>query len=135
MNQTHLKQRQGTVFSMIVVLTLVSALGVHSVQVAHDHPGHAKTHHTNGDHDHGGTLLTLGEYAHMSEKKMWLLLLSTTVFGLGVIAVLSGSWSQFLGAITLHYFILFRRRLTTLTAIIDHLSLCLRLGILNPKLH
>jgi hypothetical protein len=120
-----------SVFSVFIVLTLLFSLSLHSVQISHDHPGN----HTGEQQGHGGDALVLGEYLHMSDKKLCIILASILLLGTGIATALYGNWPQFLLRVELRYFFFFRRRKEVTLVIFDYLKLYLCRGILHPKLH
>jgi hypothetical protein len=120
--------------SVCMAFTLIFSFGLHSVETQHTHLGHEHQHEPN-THGHDGTKLTLGEYAHMAEKKSLyaLFILAFTV------AVFSNSfwcsWTAFLRQIVVIQTTFARYRKRAEYSIIDYLTISFSRGILNPQLH
>lgn len=120
-----------SVLSVFIVLTLLFSLGLHSVQISHDHPGN----HAGEQQERDGDVLVVGEYMHISDKKLFIILASILLLCTGIATALYGNWTQFLLQIELQYFLFFRRRKEVTLVIFDYLKLHLYRGILHPKLH
>ena len=123
-------------FSILVTVTLLFSFGFHSVQIAHSHPGHTE-HHGNTQQEgqeHGGGSLSLGEYMHAADKKLFIILASLSLLAFSFLATF-GSWEQFMVSILHRYSTVFRHFKNIPTRLYSFLSQCLRIGILHPKLH
>jgi hypothetical protein len=112
---------------VLVSAILLFSLGLHSVQVSHDHSG--EQHKAEGD------ALVLGEYMHAAEKKLLVILASLLLLGTGIATLPFGGWPQFISQIELRYLVFFRKRKEVLFTFFGYLLLCFGRGILHPKLH
>lgn len=117
--------------TVFVALTLLFSLGLHSIQISHNHPGH----HAGEQQENNSDVLILGEYMHVSDKKLFIILSAILLLGTKIAAILYGSWSQFIARVELRHLIFFRKREEVSLTFFDCLQLCLCRGILHPKLH
>jgi hypothetical protein len=125
--------RLAPLLSVCVAATLISSLGLHTVEINHTHPQH--THqHEHSSHGHDGTMVSVGEYIHLAEKK---LLLALVVSALAV-SILLKPTRRFREQLLIYYRILRARcllyRVRRRGSLINYLTLYLSRGVLNPKL-
>lgn len=123
----------------LVIGTLLLSFGMHSVQVSHDHPGHAGHHDkTAGEHkkSNSGSSEALGEYLHSAaDKKLFVIFASVALLSVWMTGILFGNWTQFILHENLRYSSFFRKRKEVISHVLRYLQLFLSLGILHPKLY
>lgn len=126
-----------SILSTFVVFALLFSFGLHSLQISHSHPGHGAHHGSSQQEEknHGGDTLTLGEYMHAAEKKLLFIMMFALLMSAGVVAMLYGSWEQFLLRANLLFEISSRRRKEEVLEVFDYFELLFSRGILHPKLH
>lgn len=118
--------------STLVVVALLCSFGLHSVQITHEHPGHAD-HHGSSSHEEGAPLLMLGEYMHLSDKKLFLGLAAVPFLTAGALFILFGSWWQLVASLELLYQAHLRKRQESVLSIFDYLRSYFSDGILHPQ--
>jgi hypothetical protein len=123
-----------SIISALIAGTLVFSFGLHSVQVAHEHPDHVHTFgatHETEEH----FVLALGEYMHMAEKKLYLTVPPVVQLAASVSLILFGSWALFVFLNELSFVRFLRKRKEMFSAATDHIRITLSRGIMHPKLH
>ncbi|MFT5036931.1 MAG: hypothetical protein ACI9VM_000501 [Candidatus Azotimanducaceae bacterium] len=123
-----------TLCTLTVAFFLVFSLGLHTIDFSHAHLGHAQTH-TKQQSENTGDVLILGEYTHMTEKKLFLILLIALLLSAGAARLLTFSWSQFRARAERQYIYAWRKIQTLAPPLITHLQQNFSQGILHPKLH
>jgi hypothetical protein len=123
-----------TYISVFVALTLVFSFGLHSIETQHSHPGHSDQHGPN-THGHDGTKLTLGEYVHMTEKKLLYILFGLLSTGIILVRPLWYTWTSFLTTIAVTRTAFLRYLWSIRHLIVDYLTVQFSRGILNPQPH
>jgi hypothetical protein len=126
-----------SLLSMFIAIALISSFGLHSIQITHIHPDHPdhSHHHDQGAHEHGGSMISLGEYAHMAEKKTLYTLIAVTLAAFIFVSPFGASWATFLLCSTIRQITFVRQRKRTSYSFLDFLTLAFSKGILNPQLH
>lgn len=128
---------RSTLLSVTIVCALIFSFGIHSVEMVHEHPGHA---HNDGAYHPGEVenILSLHEYIHANEQKLFLfILMSFLVLGsLYVPFFLQASDTAFTRLLhTLHtYFHCIRQRWHAFQGRCRcYLTVLFQKGILHPK--
>lgn len=124
-----------SIFSPFIVLAVISSIGLHSLQVSHDHPG-GGAHYEQQPHGGSNTdaLPVLGEYLHMAEKKLFLAIAAATLLSVLLATILYGRWSDLL-VYTARLYRRFLKQEPLPVVCADYIVRCFAKGILHPKLH
>ena len=127
---------QSRFLTIFVALALVFSFGVHSIELSHEHPGHG---HLDGSYHPGEkeTVLSLNEYIHGQEQKLFLaILLATLLIGsLLRPSFLNSSIETFVQVFTLKLGSVFVSLYKKLLYFTIYLVCLFQKGVLNPKLY
>lgn len=122
-----------SVLSMCVVFTLLSSFGLHSVQIAHVHPGHVT--HDQSEQGHANTMLSVGEYMHIGDKKLFVILSIFTLLATLFSAVPGLRWEAFVRRTEHKYTLFLRCRKEIADVIPEYIRFYFSKGVLHTKLH
>lgn len=125
------KSTSVSVSSVFVVLILFLSLGLHSIQIAHGH----HTHPDSDQQENEGLTLVLGEYMHMSDKKLFAILSAAFLLAAVLAPNLQGSWKKLLVVSASLHTTLLRRSQFLVLLIFNYLELCFSRGILHTRIH
>ena len=138
MKSTSIKTLLVSISTLCVVLPLVGSIGLHAIQIAHIHPGHQDYIENSHQHDtehESGEFLVLGEYMHASDKKLFLSVLPAILLSVASLALIYGSFAQFIVQANLRFLLLLQRKRVFWIITSNYLWLLFARGILNPKLY
>jgi hypothetical protein len=108
----------------------MSSFGLHSIQISHEHFG------VHGEHgaEHDSQMVALGEYMHMSDKKIFLMLAFFALFLATFLDPLHGLRERLL-IHAVRRLISVREKNTELYHFFGYIMLCIKRGILHTKVH
>lgn len=114
----------------LIVLGLVCSFGLHTVQVTHEHFGEQHTHNS----DSSSRVVILGEYMHLTDKKLFLIPLFLATVLWGYIDVLSGIRERLLTH-ALQCVTSLRQKSRERYNFFEYLDLYFKRGILHTKVY
>lgn len=133
-------QKINRLLALLAAVTLVFSFGLHSIQIDHEHYQSYSTptnvgvdesaSHTHASAANDADMVLLGEKMHMSDKKLFILLLSLSVYALSQFAV---TWTERLNLQSklVRIFSLVIKQASY--RIYFYLEILFARGILNPK--
>ncbi len=114
--------------ALILSLGLVFSFGLHAVQIEHAHFGDVHAH--GGEHQ--SVFSDLGEYMHLADKKMLLILSSGTLLWIFLLHI--DAWSRLLQYVHT-YSLRYRQRRFQVYRALGYLSRFFGEGLLHSKVH
>ena len=124
--------------SILVLSLIVLSFALHTVQIAHFHPG--DTNPTAPSHQHSNSempesLQVLGEYLHAGEKKSFFEIGQAFLLSDETKRILYGSFAVFLLCLNLLILIQFKTKRVFLLKLENYILELFMKGVLNPKLY
>ena len=125
-----------SVISTLLAVALLASFTLHAVQISHDHHSHAggDTKEIPAKSVPGADFVVLGEYMHLSDKKLFLIIAIA-----GMLAVILPQFGDSFARLIAYYrrfSLILRTQITSKPkSLFNYLRLLFAKGILNPKLY